>query len=260
MRTSTSATVRARLIFASSVLLLAIPPSSVLAQDDLEEMMSADPDRPAEEAEEEAEEEESAGDEEKAPPGEQGSDEERPPGDEEAPAEETESDVPVEPVDDPSKGFRIGALIGYGLSLEDVNPWGPGFGLQAGYDLGVFVIGARFVYYLGESVEIPSINVFQEVTGSESVTVNVWELGVDAGFDLAVSPAVTVRPGLGIGFASVASGSQSDLYGAISPGAALLFAATDSFYVGLDARFQVVLSDPEAIKSLIFLAAAGVRL
>lgn len=247
------------------MLLLALPASNVLAQDDLEEMMAADPDKPAEEEaeEEDAEEqgEEPAGDdEENAAPGEQGSDEERPPGDEEAPADETATDVPAEPVDDPTKGLRIGALIGYGLSLEDINPWGPGFGLQVGYDTGIFVIGARFAYYLGESIEIPRINVFEEVTGSESVTINVWELGIDAGFDLALSPSVTLRPGLGLGFASSASGNSSNVYGAISPGAALLFAATDSFYVGLDARFQVITSNPEAIKALIFFAAAGVRL
>jgi hypothetical protein len=262
MRTSTAATLRAPLIFASSVLLLALPASNVLAQDDLEEMMATDPDRPAEEEAEEEEEEgeEPTEDEEKAPPGEQGSDEERPPGDPDAPDDATESDVPAEPVDDPTKGFRIGALLGYGLALEDFNPWGPGFGLQAGYDTGVFVIGARFVYYLGETYDTQITGTFSGVPVTESVTINVWELSLDLGVDLALSPSVTLRPGLGLGFASSARGDSSEVIGAVSPGAALLFAATDSFYVGLDARFQVVTSSPEAIKALIFLAAAGVRL
>jgi len=262
MRTQALAPVHVRWILACSLTALALPVSAVRAQDDLDEMMATDPDRPAEEEEEAGGEEDSEADDdddEKAPAGEQGSDEERPPGEPEEPTDEGQSEAPVEPVDDPTKGFRIGALIGYGASLEDYNPWGPGFGLQAGYDLGTFVIGLRFVYYLGDTVEEPRINNFEEVIGTESVTINVWELSLDAGFDLALSPAVTLRPGLGLGFASLASGNTSELTGAVSPGAALLFAATDSFYVGLDARFQVVTSSPEA-KGLIFLATAGVRL
>jgi hypothetical protein len=262
MRTLTLAPAFVRSVLACCLALLALPVSNARAQDDLDEMMAADPDQPAEDAEEGGDEgeAEAAPDGEKAPAGEQGSDEERPPDELEEQTDEDKTDVPTEPVDDPSKGFRIGALIGYGASLEDANPWGPGFGLQAVYDLGAFVIGARFVYYVGETVEIPKIDAFEDVIGSESATINVWELGIDAGVDLALSPAVTLRPGLGLGFASLARGSSSELNGAVSPGLALLFAATDSFYVGVDARFQVVTASPEAFKALIFLAAAGVRL
>jgi hypothetical protein len=262
MRTQAFATFHAQLIIACSLLVLAVPVSTVRAQEDLEEMMAADPDRPPEEEEAEGEGE---GDE--APPadgeerasGEQGSDEERPPGEEDESDDSVAEGAPAEPVDDPSKGFRIGALLGYGLALEDLNPWGMGFGLQAGYDTGIFVIGARFVYYVGATEEIPQINAFGDLTGTETVTINVWELSVDAGFDVALSQAVTLRPGLGIGFASSGRGSSSELVAAVSPGAALLFAASDSFYVGLDARFQLVTSQPESVKALIFLATAGLR-
>jgi hypothetical protein len=226
-------------------------------------MMQADPDRPAK-AEEEGEGEageEQTGDGEQRASGEQGSDDERAFREMPDESKHKKKDEEVEAPPDPgAKGLGIGALLGYGLSLESgANIWSAGFGLQGNYDTGVFVIGARFVYYIGGSEEIPKIDVFQVVTGTEKVTANVWELGLDVGFDIDLSPELALRPGVGIGFASVAVGNSSNVYGAFSPGAALLYDVSPSFYLGLDARLQIVTAQPEAAKGLIFLAALGLR-
>lgn len=259
--------VYARILLASSLLLIAAPLSRAHAQEegggDIDSMMQSDPDRPAK-AEEEGEGEaaggdEQAGGEEKAS-GEQGSDDER--AFREMPDEskhKKKDEEEVAPPDPGAKGLGIGALLGYGISLETgANIWSAGFGLQGNYDTGVFVIGARFVYYIGGSEEIPKIDVFQVVTGSETVTANLWELSVDLGFDIDLSPAVTLRPGLGIGFASVAVGNTSNVFGAFSPGAALLYDVSPSFYIGLDARLQIVTATQTA-KGLVFLGAIGLR-
>lgn len=263
MRNHASGTVQARLIIACSLLLLAIPTSHVRAQDDdLDSMMQTDPDKPAaaeDEGEAPAAEGEQAEGEKKAS-GEQGSDEERP--FEEMPHEgKKEKTEEVEAPPDPgAKGLGIGGLIGYGLSLESgANLWSAGFGLQGNYDLGVFVIGLRFVYYIGGSEEVPKIDVFQVQTGTETVSANIWELSLDLGFDIDLSKAATLRPGVGIGFASASGGSSSKLYGAFSPGVALLYDVSESFYIGLDARLQVVTAQPQAQKGLIFLGAIGLH-
>lgn len=257
----------ARILLASSLLLLALPTARVCAQeeeggDDIDSMMQADPDRPAkaeEEGEGEASGDEQAGDGEQKANGEQGSDDER--AFREMPTEhkKKKSEEEEAPPDPGAKGLGIGALLGYGISLESgANIWSAGFGLQGNYDTGVFVIGARFVYYIGGSEDIPKIDVFQVVTGTETVTANLWELGLDLGFDIDLSPAATLRPGLGIGFASLAVGNTSNVFGAFSPGAALLYDVSPSFYIGLDARLQIVTATQTA-KGLVFLAAIGLR-
>jgi hypothetical protein len=261
MRKPALGTIQARLLIACSLLLLASPISRVHAQDDdLDKMMQTDPDKPApseEEGEAPAAEGEQ-GDEHHAS-GEQGSDEERAFSD--MPHEKKHKvEEDVAPPDPGAKGLGIGALLGYGLSLESgANIWSAGFGLQGNYDTGVFVIGLRFVYYIGGSEEVPQIDAFQVVTGTETVSANIWELSLDLGFDIDLSPAVTLRPGLGIGFASASGNGNSNLYGAFSPGAALLYDVSSGFYIGLDARLQVVTAQPQVAKGLIFLAAFGLH-
>jgi hypothetical protein len=262
-----SMSLRARLILAASVLLLAAPAARAHAQEDegggdIDSMMQSDPDRPAkaeEEGEGEAAGDEQAGGEEKAS-GEQGSDDER--AFREMPDEskhKKKDEEEVAPPDPGAKGLGIGVLLGYGISLESgANIWSAGFGLQGNYDTGVFVIGARFVYYIGSSADRQIRSDFQGITRTESVTANLWELSVDLGFDIDLSPAVTLRPGLGIGFASVAVGNTSNVFGAFSPGAALLYDVSPSFYIGLDARLQIVTATQTA-KGLVFLGAIGLR-
>jgi hypothetical protein len=177
--------------------------------------------------------------------GEQAGDEERPPGEEEETTEETDAPAEAEPVEESGHPapISIGVLIGYGISLEDgpANPWGVGFGLRGGYNISDFYVGVRFSYHLGETAEIPTADVFG-VGGTEEVTVNLWDLGAEAGYDIHAG-TVIIRPELGIGFAGSSYGSSSELNPYLAPGAALLV-DLGGFFVGLDARFQAVLSDP----------------
>lgn len=183
-------------------------------------------------------------------------------GGEAAPADATATEPGAEeaPVDGGKKPISAGLLLGYGLDLESGsgNPWGLGFGLGGGYtlDMGLY-LGARFVYYLGDSQTIPT-----GLGTHISVDVNIWELGVEGGYDIAMDK-LHIRPGLGLGIASASSSaagtSTSDMYLYVAPGAALLYDVSDSFFVGAEVRLQLVFADPDMIKALILLANAGMR-
>ena len=255
----------------TGLLLLGFPTGSVQAQDDEEEeaqeeggdidsMMQTDPDRPAaEEGEGEGDgDDEQAGDEER-PAGESEGDDERPPGEpEDESTEEDQPEAPVAPTG--TEGFEVAILGGYGISFEDgPNLWSGAFGLRLGYDLGPVVLGGRFVYYTGGTAEITTAGRFGGPV-TEEVSANIWELSVEVAYDAELSPTVALRPGLGFGFASAnRDGAQSKLYGAVSPGIALLISPAPSFFLGLDARFQIVTASPEAAKGLILLATIGMR-
>ena len=162
------------------------------------------------------------------------------------------------PSSDVEKPISVGLLIGYGISLEDgANPWGLGFGARGGYNIGQIFLGARFVFYLGESQDITT-----PFGATISSDVNIWELGIEGGYDLAAGDALTIRPELGIGLASInvsvsgASDSTTKLY--FAPGASILYDVSDSIFLGVDARFQIVLADQTA-KGILLLANGGMR-
>jgi opacity protein-like surface antigen len=151
------------------------------------------------------------------------------------------------------KPISVGLLLGYGISLEDGdgNPWGLGFGLRGGYNIDAIYLGARFIYYLGED------------------PVNIWELGIEGGYDFAVAEKVTVRPTLGLGIANITvdipeiagfdiggSASESEFY--LAPGVSALYDVNDSVFIGLEARFKLIMSDPTA-KAITLFANGGMR-
>lgn len=150
----------------------------------------------------------------------------------------------------PKKPISVGLLLGYGISLEDGgNPWGFGFGVRGGYNIDAIYLGARFAYYLGED------------------PVNIWELGIEGGYDFAVSDKFIVRPGLGLGIANLTvevpevlgfGGSASESKFFIAPGVSGLYDVTDSVFVGVDARIKIVLSDP-TVKAITLFANVGMR-
>jgi hypothetical protein len=160
------------------------------------------------------------------------------------------------------KPVSVGLLLGYGINLDrDFNPWGIGFGARGGYNLDNIYLGVRFVFYLGESVSAAAFG-----GGPGDFSVNVWELGVEAGYDLDLG-AVTLRPEVGFGLAGSSSDSSApgvvsapksstDLY--LAPGASVLYDVTPVVFVGVDTRLQFVLitGTPTA---LIFLANGGMH-
>jgi hypothetical protein len=170
------------------------------------------------------------------------------------PAAEGSTELASEDTGGGGKPISVGLLLGYGLDLEDgpLNAWGLGFGARGGYNLDEIFLGVRFVFYLG---------------GEEGgVSSNVWELGIEGGYDIDAGGLI-IRPGLGLGLASVSSevsvlgttvsGSDSYLY--VAPGASFLFDVSDSIFVGAEARFQMVFADPDMVKAIILLANGGMR-
>jgi opacity protein-like surface antigen len=152
-----------------------------------------------------------------------------------------------------AKPISLGLFAGYGISLEDgQNPWGVGLGLRGGYNLDQIYLGARFIYYLGESTSTP--------LGDASV--NLWELGLEVGYDLPAG-GLTIRPALGLGLDNVSVdagfGSASKAYFYLAPGASALFDISDNMFLGVDARLQLVFADPDMIKSIVLLATFGLR-
>jgi hypothetical protein len=156
-------------------------------------------------------------------------------------------------VDGQKKPVSVGLLLGYGISLEDGdgNPWGLGFGVRGGYNIDAIYLGARFIYYLGED------------------QVNIWELGIEGGYDFAVADKVTIRPTLGLGIANITvdlpeiagfdiggSASESEFY--LAPGVSGIYDVTDSVFIGIEARFKLIMSDPTA-KALTLFANGGMR-
>jgi opacity protein-like surface antigen len=154
------------------------------------------------------------------------------------------------------KPISVGLLLGYGISLEDgANPWGLGFGVRGGYNLDAIFLGARFVYYLGESQEASVFGMNFESS------FNIWELGIEGGYDIDVG-GVVVRPGLGLGLANLSvdaggvSASETEFY--LAPGVSALFDVSENIFLGAEARFKLVMAD-ETVKGLILLANGGMR-
>lgn len=179
-------------------------------------------------------------------------------------ASATPSEAPSTDSAAPSSGgekpISVGLLLGYGIGLDlkgGPNPWGLGFGARGGYNIGQVYLGARFVFYLGSSKDVPT-----GFGGTASASLNVWELGIEGGYDIPVGDALAIRPEIGLGLASInadiggLSDSSSKFY--IAPGVSVLYDVSDNIFLGVDARFQLITSDPTA-KAIIFLANGGMR-
>lgn len=178
-------------------------------------------------------------------------------GDVSATTSETSSTDSAAPSSGGEKPISVGLLLGYGIGLDlkgGPNPWGLGFGARGGYNIGQVYLGARFVFYLGSSKDV-----FNGVS-TISYSVNLWELGIEGGYDVKASDALTIRPEFGLGLAGASSDpgtSQTKLF--IAPGASVLYDVTDTIFLGIDARFQLVFVDPDNVKAIIFLANGGMR-
>jgi len=236
---------RCVLVVAQVLLMVSFVATARAQNDDLDDLMTGDPE-PEEEVEEEEEEE--ADDEqgeqfpeevERVPMsmGQQMDDDEAPPKDWTEPEPDDGDGQPQD--DGTSKPIGIALLGGYGVRLDDgPNPWGGAFGLHFGYNLSGFLLGARFVYYIGETVETSVTG----ITGGETfdeTSHSLWELGIEPGYNIVVS-IVTIRPFVGLGVASVNRGDNSEVSSHVSPGLSVLFAVSEGMFVGVDGRFQYI--------------------
>jgi hypothetical protein len=169
---------------------------------------------------------------------------EQPPMSEEA----TEPEESYEPVayssNDDNKPSTFGVLVGYAIDFESLpyKPYEFGFGLRGGYtlDIGLY-LGMKFVYFTGEMYYMDHENV---------VT-----LGAEVGFDIDAD-VIIVRPSIDVGLD--ARGGEHEERFHLAPGATLVAPFEDSYFVGLDVRYQVVF-DADPIQGISFLATGGVR-
>ena len=238
--------------------LLASATTAAAQDDDLDALMESDRELEAGERHESASDE--ADEDAFEDPGEVDLNHEAPP--EGWQGESAEAPAPTEEVEEVDDGgvanpISVGLLIGYGVSLEDNNPWGMGFGLGGGYNIGDLFVGGRFVYYLGETVTEMRGSFGISGPSTDEFTVNLWELGAEVGYDIHLG-SVALRPGLGLGFASVSGGNESEVYAYLAPGLALLYGVSDTMYLGLDARFQAIFSEL-GVNGVPILATLGMR-
>jgi hypothetical protein len=163
-----------------------------------------------------------------------------------------------------AQSVYAGLLGGYAASADkenDVEPYGVGVGASAGVTLPVFpmFLGARVLYFFGDDASFGA--------GSGRVTLDSHYLmyGLDLGYDATLGP-VTLRPGLGIGRATVdnsgsaigvtVSASDSSLY--LAPGMGVLVTVL-FLYVGAEVRFNYLTED-EHQSSTSLLASFGFTL
>jgi hypothetical protein len=149
----------------------------------------------------------------------------------------------------------------YGINLEegDPNPYGLGFAPQGGYTLdpGVF-LGARFDYFLGGTEEVPFLG---------ELSLNIYQILAEAGYDVEVGDSLVVRPKVGVGVAKglgeacidgACVDADGDMELAFSPGANLLY-MLDPVFLNVDVRYNVITSDP-SLSALMLGAGAGIAL
>jgi hypothetical protein len=165
-----------------------------------------------------------------------------------------------------NKPISVALLAGYGLSLSTpnhLNPFGIGFGVRGGYNLGSLYLGARFLFFLGDSEEIAGVD-----ASANSIT-----LGLETGYDLElIEQALVLRPEVGGGLVVQSAESMiSDatagtempmdessevLY--IAPGLALLVKVGRRSFVGVDVQVPIIF-DRETVIELTMLATGGLR-
>ena len=187
----------------------------------------------------------------------EGMDDERPPGDPDAFVQPKEEEPKEAEDDGPDSAFTAGVVLGYGVAMEDVNPFGFGFGARLGYDLGLFSLSGEFLYFVGETIDMVTYDSFNNQLGSSSFSRNVWQVGIDAGLDIEFSRAVALRPFLGIGFATVSGQSANTTEAYFSPGVSLLYAASDALFMQLDARYEAISASWGGV---LILAGMGMRI
>lgn len=152
-----------------------------------------------------------------------------------------------------ANSLQLGLGLRYGVEMNegDFNPWGIGLGVNGGYTLpNAVYVGGLFEYFFGDSRDVAGI----KFKG------NLWQVMAEGGYDIGLTPLFVLRPKIGAGIAStsVSAGDTDDSSSdfALAPGVtAMLF--LPGFGLSLDVRYDMVFSDPEMGKALIFTAGVG---
>ncbi|HKU40984.1 MAG TPA: outer membrane beta-barrel protein [Polyangiales bacterium] len=162
----------------------------------------------------------------------------------------------------PEKLVSAGVLLGFGIALgKDYNPWGIGIGARAGYNIQAIYVGARFVFHLGTTDSSVGVGL-----NAVEIGYSLWELGVEAGYDMRVVDKLTLRPGAVLGVISAITdnndplfaGSSSQIKVELSPGISALYDVTDEFFAGGDLRLPLAIGGG-VLFGLVLYANGGVH-
>jgi hypothetical protein len=155
----------------------------------------------------------------------------------------------------------VAALLGIGVTFDNtvsgINPLGFGFGLRGDYRFAQgFALGARLLYFVGGSSELPTGN----------VELHTWLAALEGSWVFNLEP-ILIQPGLLLGIATRATrglpaftdaGGQGSVAGTqnhtavgmyVAPGVnvvvplGLASQDLDRFFVGGDLRFDLVFGD-----------------
>lgn len=156
-------------------------------------------------------------------------------------------------------GFRYGVDV---TSGDDLNPWGIGLGLDAGYTLpNAVYLGGNIEYFFGEQIG-------DDTNGASG---NIWQLSAEGGYDIGIGPIFVLRPKLGLGLANLhekvcaqidtgaglvggcASDTQSKF--ALLPGATFIV-MPPGFNLTADVRYELVFADKTG-QGLLFTVGIG---
>jgi hypothetical protein len=184
-----------------------------------------------------------------------------------APASAERAAISADASDDdgPDRPITVGLLAGYGLDLGgtgELNPFGIGFGVRGGYNLDALYLGARFMFFLGDSEEI--------TVGTTTIetSANLMTIGAEVGYDLELSDrGITLRPEVTAGLA-ILGGEGSDGVGGmidtssnnfyVAPGASLLACLGTNVFTGVDVQVPIVFAE-KTFTGITFLAILGLR-
>jgi hypothetical protein len=160
----------------------------------------------------------------------------------------------AEPTTANSLQIGLGFRYGFEMNEGDLNPWGPGLGLDVGYTLpNAVYVGGVFEYFFGDSIG----------SGANKVESNLWQLMAEGGYDLGLGPIFVLRPKLGAGVASIngeacvlgtcVDDSSTEL--AIAPGVKAMF-FFPVLKLSADLRYDLVFAE-ETAKALILTVGFG---
>jgi len=160
----------------------------------------------------------------------------------------------------PSAGLRLQYGIDFGNYELSANAYGLGLGARGGYTLGFgLYVGGQLEYFFGGSAKSQSSN----------LSLSVWQLQAEVGYDLGLAPTFVLRPQLGLGVAGFhddfcfddavnghACRDLSDNYFALAPGAVALLDVGPVF-LSAEARVNVILATGQSQSALFLGVGAG---